>query len=326
MLKVATAVIGGFIGLVTMAGMADFGYQSYRAGQSPLEFGLEGWVASVAERGAAAGDRSRAQQNDPVTQLAALRDLLPEAPAGWQRQTWSAAQKDLLKSWSDDPAPPHEELEAIAAEEQKPRVGLFGVSDLMNKNSVTRSSREESWVYVRGRDRVVLRLRRVEPAGPPSTLVEAVALEVSNQSAWERSEMYFARYGGVVYEEHTSEFEARPYRSFSGILGPRDGTHFKITVQAKASEQTIRTILTKIGYGRLRAELRPAGQAPVSAAAEAELRAARAAEQARIAALRRAEQLERDRVERVLEGRTGSARDGRSCTQHKGQWVCGLLD
>ncbi|SMX27164.1 hypothetical protein TRP8649_01266 [Pelagimonas phthalicica] len=252
-MRIAIGILCGFISIVSSLGMADYAMQAINANQGFLEFGLKGWANSFAERGRIAAEKRRSKQLVTENLGNDLRDLLPAAPAGWTRQSWSITQSKLIKGHYRGAIPSHDELERIAQEELGASNASF--SDLMggySKATYHRKKAKQTYVYAKGKDRIALSIRQIEAPRKARTIEEAAIRNAAKQTAWSKKEIGFARIRGVVFLEIMDDWEAQTFRTIRADMILPDGSSIRVTALARAKDAEIKRVLNGVDFTRIR--------------------------------------------------------------------------
>ncbi len=277
-MRIAIAIICGFIGIVSSLGIADYSIQAIQSGQGLTGFGLSGWVNSVAERGQEAAEKRRSEQQVAEKLGKDMRDLLPDAPHGWRKQSWSVTQSKIMRGQYRGQIPSHDELEKLAVEELAPKFSAF--ADEMNSYSGKKFARREAkqtWVYVQGKERISVRIRQIEKPRKARTMSEVAFSRMQEHENWDKDDIAFARIRGVVFVETVSDFEHLAFRTIEADMIVPDGSSIRITVKAQASDRSIKKILNGINIGRIRQFADPGNSGPAMAASSDAVRKRREA-------------------------------------------------
>ncbi|MGH1413729.1 MAG: hypothetical protein ACRBB0_09545 [Pelagimonas sp.] len=277
-MRIAIAIMCGFISIVSSLGIADYSIQAINSTQGFVEFGLSGWVESVAERGQIAAEKRRTKQHLEENLAKDLRDLLPAAPHGWRKQSWSMTQSQIMRGRFQGPIPSHDEMEKRAIEELSPK--FSALSDEFNSFSgkkYVRREAKQTWVYVQGSERIAVRIRQIDKPRKARTVSEVAIQNMQAHENWDKDDIAFARIKGVVFVETVSDFEHLAFRTIEADMIVPDGSSIRITVKAQAKDRSIKKILNGIHLGRIRQFVSPSGTAPAMAAGSDDVRKRREA-------------------------------------------------
>ncbi len=242
------AFLGAFV-VIAAAAVAGVDYvnQSKLSGAAPGKFPVGDYVGTISGRFlsqqaelAAAKERSRLRAMAP-------RDLLPEAPEGWERRDWDAVVEARLDKRYDM------QKDDFLPDELKNDPTLKALSG-MDKAARARADAREVFVYAKGDELISLRLRRSNPGQMGGISGLAMQVVHANLNAMSGADGY-AMVGGVAFRESSgfmgAEREGKGVRVISGKIGEE----LTITVRADAGDEAIMALLGSIDYDQINAML-----------------------------------------------------------------------
>lgn len=236
-----------FVAFLLICGLSiagiDYFNQVQKAETTFAEFGLGDYVNNVTTR---FGDQKQAMAD--ANRRSALRskpmkDLLPDAPAGWSRRGWTDADNALLNpgKYKGDDLPDalrdNAQLQAMMA---------------MDRAATARGESREIYVYERGKDIVALRLNftRAQPGGPTGMAMAIVTGNIEAMSG----KSGFGVFHGVAFREELGMFgSGRDAAGASGlrIFTAKMGSQVRLTARTRASDLAVRSLLGAIDYDTL---------------------------------------------------------------------------
>lgn len=217
----------GFVALTGITTLsADYYLQAQANGAALTEFGVQGYAESFAARFTDYIEDAREGEKPLIA-------YLPEAPSGWVRQPWSSDIKHLMNM---ENVPSIGQPIDHAPEAKLPN----GVIDLAGVPAVRRGT----IVYRRTSEIVLISIRKRNGG-----LVEAV----SDKIAGEGEKQTFAAIKGVKFHEQLDMLGERV--SLSRTYRGRIADAVDITIDARAREGSVKSLLTKIDYAGIVAAL-----------------------------------------------------------------------
>lgn len=242
------AYLGAFVAVAIVAtGAVDYVNQARRAGLAPGTLSPGDYIRTIPAR---FGDMKAAQAADQARRelrSVTIREHLPDAPDGWTRRDWGTKDAALLDNRYDI------EKDSFVPDDMKNDPVLKALMK-MDKAATAMADAEEVYVYERGEELIALRLERRSAKQAGGITGVGLQMVEANLNAMSGSEGY-AMVGGVAFRENHGLFGVESDgRAFRVITG-RIGKELTVTVRARASDESVMTLLSAVNYDRLNAML-----------------------------------------------------------------------